>query len=204
MELNMHLYVYKNDETVFDSLVEQRVSRMISIHPTTSKEYTEGSKFLKKYIEFNKINGDNHVGNYSKSIDLESEMFELYCSMIVDNSKYTGTGDGITDNFISALTRIYVANEDIRPVKGFRNDAAFRAFFKYGQNPDEDDHITFGSNPKGGFALFIQLDELGLIDLGMKDNFFYHYLSVYKNDLKSDDNEVIDLIMKKFKVSRVD
>lgn len=205
VEVDKKLYVYSNSEDVLDSIARARTSHEMPLTPVSKTEYMMGRNFMGTYDRLMRLNDYADLDNLEARMELKNELFYLFCAMIVQNSQWREKDkDGISDKYLDELTGLYLANTNILPTKQSRNDIAFKAFFEFAQDEEDIDAVTFGNNPKGGFTRFIQLDDMGIIDVGMRNNFFYHYLSVEYGSQMIESDPLTDPFMAKFKVVRVD
>ena len=205
-EADNKLYVYSSkSEKVLDKIADVRAARKMPITPVSKTEYVLGRDFMSTYDKLMMLNEHADLDNLEARMELKNELFALFCGMIVQNSEWCEKcTDGISDKYLDELTDLYLANTDILPTKQSRNDIAFKAFFEFAQDEEDIDAVTFGNNPKGGFTRFNQLDDMGIVDAGMRNNFFYHYLSVEYGSQMVESDPLTDAFMKKFKVTRVD
>ena len=172
---------------------------------------TAEAKILKQYTtlvwQIKKPNLD-----VKEASTLQEMLFRLYCDTLVDNSDYNpGNKEWmrhyykscVTNQFFDDLSEAYFSDPDLLslcPIDA-RNRIAFNSFMSFACMEEECDSIKFGDNADGGFKRFIALDRMGILDAGMRDNFFYHFLSA-ESTLYSNHKDALDF-MCMFKTVRV-
>ena len=212
--MDKKLYIYSGDsEKIIDAIAEERIkrnhvnaeaivkfdteeSKLFMITPSNDAE----AKILKQYTtlvcRIKKPNLD-----VKEASTLQETLFELYCDTLVDNSDYN-PGDKewmryhykscVTNQFFNDLSDAYFSDPNLLslcPIAA-RNRIAFNSFMTC---MEECDSIKFGDNADGGFKRFIDLDRMGILDAGMCDNFFYHFLSA-ESTLYSNHKDALDFM----------